>query len=429
MNTQFTEALHGRVTPAMIAAAGAEKTTPEIVRAEIAAGRAVLPANPGHVVLSPAVIGRRFRTKVNANIGRSTLRSGEEEELSKLTTALSAGADCVMDLSVGPDIAELRMSMLGRSPVPFGTVPLYEAMWRAGGSAKEMDPGVILSVIEEQARQGVDFMTLHAGLLRKHVELATGRVMGIVSRGGALMAEWMVCHERENPLYSAWDEILDICAAHDVTVSLGDGLRPGCLADASDKAQFAELDILGDLVRRCRQRGVQVMVEGPGHVPFDQIRMNIEREQEVCDGAPFYVLGPVVTDIAAGYDHIASCIGATVAAFHGAALLCYVTPAEHLGLPTAEEVREGVIAFRIAAHAADVGRKLPGARDVDDAMSRARMDFDWERQFSLALDGKRARERYMQTKECGDGKDDHCSMCGKEFCAIRTTRRIRDLTR
>jgi phosphomethylpyrimidine synthase len=252
------------------------------------------------------------------------------------------------------------------------------------------------------------------------------RRMGIVSRGGALMAEWMTVHKTENPLYTHWDQILEICLAHDVTVSLGDGLRPGCLADASDTAQFAELETLGELVRQSRKRGVQVMVEGPGHVPFNQIQSNMEREQTVCDGAPFYVLGPVVTDIAPGYDHITSCIGATAAAYHGASLLCYVTPAEHLGLPTEDEVHQGVIAYRIAAHAGDVARGLPGARKADDAMADARMAFDWDRQFALAIDGPTARKRYEQTKACGDGEPDHCSMCGREFCAIRTSKRIHD---
>jgi phosphomethylpyrimidine synthase len=272
----------------------------------------------------------------------------------------------------------------------------------------------------------VDFRTLHAGLLRAHVPLAAQRKLGIVSRGGAIMAEWMVRRDRENPLFTRWDEVLEICGEFDVTVSLGDGLRPGCLADASDEAQFSELEVLGELVRRCRGKGVQVMVEGPGHIPFDQIRMNVEREQAVCDGAPFYVLGPVVCDIAPGYDHITSCIGATSAAYHGASLLCYVTPAEHLGLPCAADVKEGIIAYRIAAHAADVARGLPGARDADDAMAEARQNFDWERQFALSLDPAGARARYRAARAQGDSEDDHCSMCGREFCAVRTSKRVKD---
>jgi phosphomethylpyrimidine synthase len=292
-----------------------------------------------------------------------------------------------------------------------------------------MDPSLLLKVIKEQAEQGVDFMTLHAGLLLKHIPSAMKRQMGIVSRGGAIMAEWMMENNAENPLYTHWDEILEILAENDVTVSLGDGMRPGCLADASDTAQFGELDVLGELVERCRKRGVQVMVEGPGHVPFNEIKMNMERQQKVCSGAPFYVLGPVVTDIAPGYDHITSAIGATAAATYGASLLCYVTPAEHLGLPDSREVHEGVIAYKIAAHAGDVARGLPNARKIDDAMAQARAQFDWEKQFALSLDPERAKTRWLKTRNFTDEahSDDHCSMCGKEFCAVRTSRRIKEL--
>lgn len=426
MSTQLIQARQGVITPLMQKVAQMEKADPAKVRDEIATGRAVLPDNPAHPKALPAIAGRAFRTKVNANLGRSTERSAAGEELQKLSVALNAGADFVMDLSVGPDLAAIRQGMLQASPVPLGTVPLYEAVSRVEGKTAELTAGLLLQVIDEQARQGVDFMTLHAGLLRRHIPLALKRKMGIVSRGGALMAEWMNLRKQENPLFTAWDQILEICRRHDVTVSLGDGLRPGCLADASDDAQFAELDTLAELVHWCRKEGVQVMVEGPGHVPFHQIQANMEREQKLCDGAPFYVLGPVVTDIAPGYDHITSCIGATAAAFHGAALLCYVTPAEHLGLPTAEEVHQGVIAYRIAAHAADVARGLPGARDADDAMADARMAFDWNRQFSLAIDGARARQRYEQTRACDGLEPDHCSMCGRDFCAIRTTKRLHE---
>ncbi|MBN1671788.1 MAG: phosphomethylpyrimidine synthase ThiC [Kiritimatiellae bacterium] len=422
MTTQLEAARTGVVTAAMEQAARSERVPVETVRAALASGRAVLPCNPRHTSLRPAVVGRAFRTKINANIGRSTERSDTATELKKLNVALEAGADFVMDLSVGPDLAELRRAMLKASPVALGTVPIYEALARTGGT--ELDPAVLLAVIGEQAGQGVDFMTLHAGILKQHVPLAMKRLMGIASRGGAILAEWMSLHDEENPLYARWDEVLAICRAHDVTVSLGDGLRPGCLADASDAAQFAELETLGELVRRCREAGVQVMVEGPGHIPFDQIQMNMEKEEALCDGAPFYVLGPVVTDVAPGYDHITSSIGATAAAFHGAALLCYVTPAEHLGLPTEREVREGVVACRIAAHAADVARGLPGARDWDDNMARARINFDWDRQFELAMDGPGARTRYEQTRTAGGKNADHCSMCGREFCAVRTSRRI-----
>lgn len=397
-----------------------------LVRDEIASGRAVLPANPAHPMAKPAIAGRAFRTKVNANLGRSTERSESGEELCKLGIALKAGADFVMDLSVGDDLPAIRQGMLKASPVPLGTVPMYEAISRMNGKAMDLTAEVLIQVIKEQAEQGVDFMTLHAGLLRHHVPLALKRKLGIVSRGGSLLAEWMMVHKKENPLFTHWDEIIEICRKHDVTVSLGDGLRPGCLADASDEAQFAELDTLAELVNWCRRDGVQVMVEGPGHVPFNQIQSNMERQQKVCDGAPFYVLGPVVTDIAPGYDHITSAIGATSAAYYGACLLCYVTPAEHLGLPTGEEVHQGVIAYRIAAHAADVARGLPGARVVDDAMADARFAFNWKRQFELSLDPEHARKRYEQTRVCKESEADHCSMCGPDFCAMRTSKRLYD---
>jgi phosphomethylpyrimidine synthase len=424
--TQLEAAIKGKITAAMRLVADEERVAPEKVREAVARGHAVIPLNPAHANARPVGVGRLFRTKVNANLGRSTTRSGKGDELDKLQVALAAGADFVMDLSVGTDLRSIRQGMLEASPVPLGTVPVYETVSRAEGDVPVMDPDLLLQVITEQAEQGVDFMTLHAGLLRRHVALAMERVMGIVSRGGAIMAEWMSSHDAENPLYTRWDDVMEILAKHDVTVSLGDGLRPGCLADASDAAQFGELDVLGELVQRCRKRGVQVMVEGPGHVPFDQIKLNMERQQQVCDGAPFYVLGPVVTDIAPGYDHITSCIGATAAAVYGASLLCYVTPAEHLGLPDRAEVHQGMIAYRIAAHAGDVARGLPGARERDDAMSRARMAFDWETQFKLALDPEHARARWCRTRvEEGAATDDHCSMCGKEFCAVRTSKRIR----
>ena len=424
--TQLQAAREGLVTDAMRRVAQDENVAPEQVREAVASGRAVIPLNPAHANARPVGVGNLFSTKVNANLGRSTTRSGKGDELEKLQIALKAGADFVMDLSVGEELRSIRQGMLDASPVPLGTVPVYETVSRQEDDVPVMDPDLLLQVIREQAEQGVDFMTLHAGLLHRHVDVAMRRIMGIVSRGGAIMAEWMMRNNAENPLYVRWDEVMEILAEHDVTVSLGDGLRPGCLADASDAAQFGELDVLGELVRRCRERGVQVMVEGPGHVPFNQIQMNMERQQKVCDGAPFYVLGPVVTDIAPGYDHITSCIGATAAACYGASLLCYVTPAEHLGLPDGDEVHQGMIAYRIAAHAGDVARGLPGARDRDDAMARARVAFDWEAQFGQALDPERARARWMRTRMCqGEHTDDHCSMCGKEFCAVRTSKRIR----
>lgn len=427
--TQLESARKGLVTDEMRAVAADERVDAEAVRAAVADGTAVVPFNPGHAGCRPVGVGRLFTTKINANLGRSVTHSGRGDELEKLGVALQAGADFVMDLSVGEDVKAIRQGMLDASPRPLGTVPVYETISRLKGDIPHMDPSLLIGVIREQAEQGVDFMTLHAGLLLRQIPAAMKRKMGIVSRGGSIMAEWMMENGAENPLYERWDEVMDILARHDVTVSLGDGMRPGCLADASDAAQFGELDVLGELVERCRARGVQVMVEGPGHVPFDQIRANMEREQKVCKGAPFYVLGPVVTDIAPGYDHIVSAIGATAAATYGASLLCYVTPAEHLGLPDADEVHRGCIAYKIAAHAGDVARGLPGARDRDDEMSDARAAFDWDRQFSLALDPDHARMRWLKTRAFTDEAhaDDHCSMCGKEFCAVRTSRRVRAL--
>ena len=428
--TQLQSARTGIVTEAMKIVAADEGIETERIRAAVASGEAVIPLNLHHLNARPIGVGRIFRTKINANLGRSVTHSGKGDELEKLAVALKAGADFVMDLSVGADdLKAIRQGMLEASDRPLGTVPVYETVSRLDGDIPKMNPAFLLDVIRAQAEQGVDFMTLHAGLLQKHIPLAMKRIMGIVSRGGAIMAEWMMENKSENPLYTHWDEVLDILAEHDVTVSLGDGLRPGCLADASDAAQFGELDVLGELVERCRARGVQVMVEGPGHVPFNQIRMNMERQQEVCRKAPFYVLGPVVTDIAPGYDHIVSSIGATAAATYGASLLCYVTPAEHLGLPDEEEVHQGCIAYKIAAHAGDVARGLPGARNIDDAMSQARAAFDWDRQFELCLDPQRAKARWLKTRSFMDEAhtDDHCSMCGKQFCAVRTSRRIREL--
>ena len=429
--TELQSARMGIVTDAMRIVAEDEGVDVEVVRSKVAAGEAVIPLNVHHTNARPVGVGRIFRTKINANLGRSVTHSGMGDELDKLDVALKAGADFVMDLSVGSDdLREIRQGMLEKSSRPLGTVPVYETVSRLEGDIPKMEAGFLLDVIRNQAEQGVDFMTLHAGLLRKHIPMAMKRKMGIVSRGGAIMAEWMMENRCENPLYAHWDEVLDILVEHDVTVSLGDGLRPGCLADASDAAQFGELDVLGELVERCRAKGVQVMVEGPGHVPFDQIRMNMERQQEVCRKAPFYVLGPVVTDIAPGYDHITSAIGATAAATYGASLLCYVTPAEHLGLPDEDEVHQGCMAYRIAAHAGDVARGLSGARAIDDAMSDARAQFDWDRQFACALDPLRAKERWLKTRSFMDEKhdDDHCSMCGKQFCAVRTSRRIRELS-
>ena len=403
-----------------------ENRDPAFVRREVAEGRAVIPNNHAHESLDPMVIGRAFATKVNANIGNSETTSGREEELKKLHASVHYGADTVMDLSTGEELDATREANIAHSPVPVGTVPIYEAVKRAE-SADAITHELLLDVIGKQAEQGVDYMTIHAGILMEHLPLTDGRKTGIVSRGGSILAEWMEENGMQNPLYAKFEAICEILAEHDVTVSLGDGLRPGCLADASDEAQFAELDTLGDLTRTARGHGVQVMVEGPGHVPMDEIAENVERQQAVCDGAPFYVLGPLVTDVAPGYDHITSAIGATEAARAGAAMLCYVTPKEHLGLPGADDVRDGLAAYRIAAHAADVANDRPGARDWDDALSEARYEFDWRRQFDLALDPDRARSYHDQTLPGDNYKEARfCSMCGTEFCSMRIDQDARD---
>ena len=419
-------ARRGEVTSAMERVAARENRDPEFVREAVAEGGAVIPNNHAHDALDPMVIGRAFATKVNANIGNSETTSGREEELEKLHAAVHYGADTVMDLSTGDELDATREANVAHSPVPVGTVPIYEAVKRAE-SAEAITRELLLDVIEKQARQGVDYMTVHAGILMEHLPLTDGRKTGIVSRGGSILAQWMEENGSQNPLYANFEAICEIFAEHDVTVSLGDGLRPGCVADASDEAQFAELDTLGDLTRTAWDHGVQVMVEGPGHVPMDDIAENVERQQAVCDGAPFYVLGPLVTDVAPGYDHITSAIGATEAARAGAAMLCYVTPKEHLGLPEPEDVRDGLAAYRIAAHAADVANDLPGARDWDDALSEARYEFDWRRQFDLALDPERARSYHDQTLPGDNYKEARfCSMCGAEFCSMRIDQDARD---
>lgn len=433
MSTQMTEAAVGAATPAMETVARDEGLNVEQVRAGVAAGRIVIPCNRHHTSLAPVGIGRELSTKINANIGNSAVSSDVGQEVDKLDTALRYGADAVMDLSTGEEVDRIRAEILSHCSAPVGTVPIYQALCMVD-DPMQITADLLLRVIAGQAEQGVDFMTLHAGLLRRHLPAARKRLLGIVSRGGAITAKWMRRHERENPLYERFDEVLAICAEHDVTVSLGDGLRPGCLADASDEAQFGELDVLGELVVRCREAGVQVMVEGPGHVPLNQIPMNMEKEREICDDAPFYILGPVVTDCAPGYDHLTSAIGAAVGASHGAAMLCYVTPKEHLGLPNARDVRDGVVAYKIAAHAADVAKGVPGARDRDDAISRARARFNWEEQFELALDPDKARElraealeeRGMVPEEAdGEPERDHyCTMCGPKFCSMRISQDV-----
>ena len=422
--TQMHYARQGQITPEMHYIAQQESLQPEFIRDEVARGRMVIPANINHPESKPMAIGIGSTCKVNANIGNSQISSGLEEELDKLRLALHHGADTVMDLSTGKHIPEIREAMLRHSPVPIGTVPIYEVIERVP-DVRDLTPEMILEVIEEQARQGVDYMTVHCGVVMEVLPLIEPRITKIVSRGGALMAQWMLHHEKENPLFTHFDQLLDICARHDVTLSLGDGLRPGCLHDASDKAQFTELRVLGELTKRAWERDVQVMIEGPGHVPLDQIEMNMAKERELCHEAPFYVLGPLVTDIAAGYDHIASAIGGAIAGWKGASMLCYVTPKEHLGLPNAEDVRNGIIAYKIAAHAADIARHRPGARDRDDAMSRARYSFDWNKQFALSLDPDRAREYHDETLPADAHKSaEFCSMCGPRFCAYKLSQEV-----
>lgn len=417
--TQLQSARKGALTPEIVKAAAREGAEAGLLLKEVAAGRAVVPANINHKNLFPAAIGRAFNCKINVNLGTSGLDSGLKQELKKLALAAELGADAVMDLSTGGDLPYIRKEIIKRSPMPVGTVPMYDALKRAGG-VKRLTPELLLEVIEEHAEAGVDFMTVHAGLLRRHLPLVKGRTTGIVSRGGAALARWMEINNAENPLYERFGDLCAIFRKYDVTFSLGDGLRPGSLADACDAAQFAELDVLGKLVKRSRAAGVQVMVEGPGHVPLDKVFMNVESAHKVCHGAPFYVLGPLVTDIAAGYDHINSAIGGALAAWAGASFLCYVTPKEHLGLPGLEDVRQGIIASKIAAHAADIARGRPGAIERDHAMSKARYAFDWEKQFSLSLDPRRAR--------CyrGDGqKKKFCNMCGPDFCSMRQSRKLK----
>ncbi len=425
--TQIEEARRGAVTPEMEFVARRERLDPETVRAEVARGRMVIPANKRHLQLGlePMGIGIKATCKINANIGNSAVTSDVENELLKLRTAVGLGADTVMDLSTGGNIDAIRAEIIAASPVPIGTVPMYQAIQQVK-RVEDLTARDLLDMVEHQARQGVDYMTLHAGILREYIPLTAHRITGIVSRGGALIAQWMIAHNLENPLYTHFDDLCAIMRQYDVTWSLGDSLRPGSIADVSDAAQFAELKTLGELTRRGRALGCQVMVEGPGHVPMDQIAMNMEKQAVECDEAPFYVLGPLVTDIAPGYDHITSAIGAALAGWHGASMLCYVTPKEHLGLPEPEDVRQGVIAYKIAAHAADLARHRPGARDRDDALSRARYAFDWEEQFRLSLDPETARRMHDETLPQEAFKTAaFCSMCGPKFCSMRISEDLR----
>ncbi|MHB0935105.1 MAG: phosphomethylpyrimidine synthase ThiC [Armatimonadota bacterium] len=420
--TQMHYARQGRVTEEMAFVAEREGLPVELIRDELAAGRLVIPANIHHVELEPAAVGKAVTCKINANIGNSALSSGIEEEIEKLRVCLRYGADTVMDLSTGEHIHAIREAIIRHSPVPVGTVPIYEAM-EGVEDVTELTADGLLDVIERQAKQGVDYMTVHVGVLREFIPMVQSRITKIVSRGGALTAQWMQHHGKQNPLYERYDDLLQICRQYDVTLSLGDGLRPGCLHDASDEAQLAELKALGELAKRAWAQDVQVMIEGPGHVPMDQIQRNVELQQEICAGAPFYVLGPLVTDIAPGYDHITSAIGGAIAGMYGVAMICYVTPKEHLGLPNAEDVRQGIIAAKIAAHAADVATGKPGARERDDAMSRARYAFDWNAQFAHALDPDRARQ--FRSETLGLNCDtEYCSMCGPKFCSMRLSKAL-----
>src|SRR5437588_645944 len=396
--------------------------TPEFVRSEVARGRAIIPANVNHPESEPMIIGRNFLVKINANIGNSAVTSGTAEEVDKLVWAIRWGADTVMDLSTGRNIHTIREWILRNSPVPIGTVPIYQALEKVGGVAEELTWEIFRDTLIEQAEQGVDYFTIHAGVRLPYIPLTVGRVTGIVSRGGSIMAKWCLAHHRESFLYEHFEEICSILSRYDVSFSLGDGLRPGSTADANDAAQFAELETLGELNRIAQRHDVQVMIEGPGHVPMHKIKENMERQLEACDEAPFYTLGPLTTDVAPGYDHITSAIGAAMIGWFGTAMLCYVTPKEHLGLPDRDDVKAGVIAYRIAAHAADLAKGHPRARAWDDAISKARFEFRWEDQFNLALDPVTARAFHDETLPAGGARVAHCcSMCGPKFCSMKIT--------
>jgi len=420
--TQLEHARLGTITPQMRRVAEREThLTAEQVRDEVAAGRMVIPANVNHLrwALDPMAIGRASRTKVNANMGASPVSSGTDEEVEKLRWAEKWGADTVMDLSTGGDLDACRAAIVRASTVPIGTVPIYSMI--LGRKIEDLDEETVLASLRHQAEQGVDYFTIHAGVRRAHLDLVRKRLIGIVSRGGALLAKWMLHHGRENLMYTAWERICDVMREHDVTFSIGDGLRPGGTADATDAAQLAELATLGELTERAWRKGVQVMVEGPGHVPFDQIEFNMKLQRRLCHGAPFYVLGPLVTDIFPGYDHITSCIGATAAGYHGAAMLCYVTPKEHLALPKKDDVKQGCVAYKIAAHAADVALGIPGARDRDDELTKARAALNWERHFELSFDPELARQYHDEDLKVDT---DFCAMCGHDWCSVRISKEI-----
>ena len=428
IRTQMHYARQGVITEEMQYVAKRESLPPEVVRSEVARGRMIIPANINHGNLEPMAIGVASKCKINSNIGNSAVTSNIEEELEKLRYSVKYGADTVMDLSTGGDIPAIRKAIIAHSPVPIGTVPIYVALSRVR-RVQDLNAQVMLEVIEEQAEQGVDYMTIHAGVLVQYIPLTTKRVTGIVSRGGSILAEWMVKNHKQNMLYEHFDEICKIFQKHDVSFSLGDGLRPGSVADASDEAQFAELKTLGELTKKAWEYDVQVMIEGPGHIPMDQIELQVQKENEMCYEAPFYTLGPLVTDIAPGYDHITSAIGAAMIGWYGASMLCYVTPKEHLGLPNREDVKAGIIAYKIAAHAADIARKRPGARDRDDELSRARYRFDWKEQFRLSLDPETAQAYHDETLPDEGFKDAaFCSMCGPKFCSMNISAKVEQFT-
>ncbi|KAA3607846.1 MAG: phosphomethylpyrimidine synthase ThiC [Planctomycetota bacterium] len=424
--SQMHYARQGMITEEMAFVAAREGFDPDFVRAEIAAGRAVIPANRRHLELEPMIIGRNFKTKINSNIGNSAISSSIEEEVEKLQWSTRWGADTVMDLSTGENIHETREWILRNAAVPIGTVPIYQALEKVDGDPTKLNIEVFLDTLVEQAEQGVDYFTIHAGVLLPYVPLTSERTTGIVSRGGSIMAAWCLAHHQENFLYTEFERICELMKQYDVTFSLGDGLRPGSIADANDEAQFAELRTLGELTEIAWKHDVQVMIEGPGHVPMNKIRENVLEEMKACKEAPFYTLGPLVTDVAPGYDHITSAIGAAQIGWYGTAMLCYVTPKEHLGLPNRDDVKAGVIAYRIAAHAADLAKGHPQAQEWDDALSRARFEFRWEDQFNLSMDPVTAREYHDETLPAEPAKTAHfCSMCGPKFCSMKITEDVR----
>ncbi len=421
--TQLSDAKQGKVTKEMEYAAAVENIDVNILRQKIAEGSVIIPANINHKNLKPIAIGSGVKTKINANIGASKVRASIEEELEKTRLCMKYGADTLMDLSTGGNLNEIREAIIAESTIPIGTVPAYQVV-EEKQTIEDLKIEDWLKVIEQQAKQGIDFMTIHAGVLQKTLPLLKTRLTGVVSRGGAILVRWMKANNKENPLYTHFDQICDIFEKYDVAFSLGDGLRPGSLHDATDKAQLSELKTLGELTLKARERNCQVMIEGPGHIPLNEIKMNVELQKKYCHNAPFYVLGPLVTDIAPGYDHITSAIGAAVAGMHGADYLCYVTKAEHLGLPTPEMVKEGIITYKIAAHAADIAKGIPNSKDRDNELSKARFDFDWEKQFNLSLDPETARKLRSDLSL----NNDFCSMCGPDFCAMKIYKDVKKKT-